>query len=57
MFSLFAQVARFFSVPAETTPISPASALMERADASAGVDAHHAQELRTAASAWLNVVR
>ena len=57
MFSLFAFVARYFRSPAEATPISPALALMESADMSAGIDAHHAQELRTAASAWLNVVR
>ncbi len=57
MFRLFAIVARYFSSPAEATPISPALALMETADARAGVDAHHAQALRSAAGAWLNVVR
>ena len=57
MSRLFAFLARYFSFPAEATPISPALALMETADARAGVDAHHAQELRTAAGAWLNVVR
>lgn len=57
MFHFLALVARYFSSPAEATPISPAMALMERADERAGLDAHHAQELRTAASAFLNVVR
>lgn len=57
MSKLFSFVARYFNSPAEATPISPALALMETADARAGVDAHHAQELRTAAGAFLNVVR
>lgn len=57
MFNLLSLVARYFSAPAEATPISPAMALMETADERAGVDAHHAQELRSAASAFLNVVR
>jgi len=30
---------------------------MESADRRAGLDAHQAQELRVAASAWLSVVR
>jgi hypothetical protein len=30
---------------------------MQNADRRAGLDAHHAQELRAAASAWLSVVR
>jgi len=57
MFSLAAQVARFFRFNPVEAPASPAAALMESADHSAGVDAHHAQELRAAASAWLSVVR
>jgi hypothetical protein len=57
MFSLVAQVARFFRVDTDEVPASPAAALMESADHSAGVDAHRAQELRAAASAWLSVVR
>ncbi|WP_168164819.1 hypothetical protein [Variovorax sp. PAMC 28711] len=57
MSKLFSLVARYFNSPAEATPISPALALMETADSRAGVDAHHAQELRIAASAFLNVVR
>ena len=63
MSSFVAQVARLLSpshlladndLPVEA---SPAAALMESADARAGVDAHHAQELRVAASAWLSVIR
>jgi hypothetical protein len=57
MFSLVAQVARFFRFDAVETPSSPAATLMESADSRAGLDAHHAQELRGAASAWLRVVR
>jgi len=57
MFSLVAQVARFFRFNTVEVPSSPAAALMESADIRAGVDAHHAQELRIAASAWLSVVR
>jgi hypothetical protein len=58
MFSLFAPVARFLrSSTAAVAPASPASALMESADRRAGLDAHQAQELRIAASAWLSVVR
>ncbi len=56
MFSFVAQVARFLR-SSGVVPVSPASALMESADLRAGVDAHHAQELRVAASAWLSVVR
>jgi len=36
---------------------NPAAALMESAGSRAGLDARHAQELRSAASAWLSVVR
>jgi hypothetical protein len=57
MSSFFAQVARLLRSPAIAVPASPAAALMESADTRAGVDAHHAQELRVAASAWLSVVR
>lgn len=57
MFSLVAQVARLFRFNTLDTPSSPAAALMESADSRAGLDAHHAQELRAAASAWLSVVR
>ncbi|SEB23131.1 hypothetical protein [Variovorax sp. YR216] len=56
MFTLLAQVARFFrsSGPANA---NLATTLMEAADGRAGLDAHHAQELRAAASAWLSVIR
>lgn len=57
MFSLVAQVARLFRSNHLEAPSSPAAALMERADSRAGLDAHDAQELRAAASAWLSVVR
>ena len=57
MFSFVAQVARLFSFNSLEMPSSPAATLMERADSRAGLDAHHAQELRAAASAWLSVVR
>jgi hypothetical protein len=56
MFSLIARIAAFFR-SADETPASPASLLMESADFRAGHDAHDAQELRVAASAWLRVVR
>jgi len=57
MFSLIAQVARsFFSSNVATTKPG------HRADGKrryprAGLDAHQAQELRAAASAWLSVIR
>ena len=57
MFSLVAQVARLFRINPSEIPSSPAAVLMESADSRAGLDAHHAQELRAAASAWLSVVR
>ena len=57
MFSLFAQVARLFRSKTLEVPASPAAALMESADSRAGMNAHQAQELRAAASAWLSVVR
>jgi len=57
MFSLIAQVARFFRSTTVDAPASHAAALMESADVRAGRGAHHAQELRAAASAWLSVVR
>ena len=57
MFSLLAQVARFFRSSSANAPASHAAALMESADMRAGRGARHAQELRAAASAWLSVVR
>ncbi|MFM9927477.1 hypothetical protein VLK31_31170 [Variovorax sp. H27-G14] len=57
MFSLIAQVARFFRSSTASAPVSHAATLMESADMRAGRGAHDAQELRAAASAWLSVVR
>lgn len=57
MTSLFAHIASFFRTTADEAPASPASILMESADLRAGHDAHDAQDLRVAASAWLRVVR
>lgn len=57
MFHFLAQIALSFRSPATAMPDSPAAALMESADHSAGLDPRHAQELREAASAWLRVVR
>ncbi len=58
MFSLFGQLMGFFRSPAAAAaPASPAAALLESADSRAGVDPHHAYELREAASAFLRVVR
>ena len=56
MLSLIAQVVNFFRSSNEADA-NHASVLMEAADSAAGYDAHRAQELRTAASAWLSVVR
>ena len=57
MFHLLALVARFFRPTLQAVDASPAAILMQNADRRAGLDAHHAQELRAAASAWLSVVR
>jgi hypothetical protein len=61
MFSLFAFAATFVRSFAHiaTRPVPPSHAamLMESAGSRAGSDAHQAQELRVAASAWLSVVR
>ena len=61
MFSLFAFAATFvrsfLHTSASAVPQSPAAVLMESAGSRAGSDAHQAQELRVAASAWLSVVR
>ena len=57
MSSLVAQFARLFASAPTPHPSSPAAALIESADLRAGVDAHHAQELRVAACAWLRVIR
>ena len=57
MYALFAQIARLFPAPAAARQAGVARQLMERAEASAGHDPHHAQELRDAACAYLRVVR
>lgn len=60
MFVLIAQVFRSLRSVSQRSAdagLSPAAALMESAGRRAGVDAHQAQELRCAASAWLSVVR
>jgi len=57
MFHLLALVARFFRPAVQAVDASPAALLMQNADRRAGLDAHHAQELRAAASAWVSVVR
>lgn len=61
MFSLFAFAATFvrsiLRTSASAAPQSPAAVLMESACSRAGSDAHQAEELRIAASAWLSVVR
>ena len=57
MFNLLALVARFFRPTLQAVDASPVAILMQNADSRAGLDAHHAQELRAAASAWLSVVR
>lgn len=57
MYTLFAQIARFLPAGAATEQNGLAHQLMESAEACAGVDPQHAQELRVAACAFLSVVR
>jgi hypothetical protein len=57
MYSLLSQLALLLRATPSEAPSSPAALLMESAGSRAGHDAHHAQELRAAASAWLSVVR
>ena len=57
MYALFAQIARFFPARQPGRQAGIARQLMERAEASAGHDPQHAQELRDAARAYLRVVR
>ncbi len=60
MFTLIFQVFRSLRSVSERSAdagLSPAAALMESAGSRAGLDAHQARELRSAASAWLSVVR
>ena len=56
MFAFLAQFARFLSSAAADGSDFP-NALLEDADARAGRDPHHAQELRDAARAAMRVVR
>ena len=58
MFCFLSKIASFMSSPATTAPATDvAHQLMERAEAGAGRDPHQAQELRSAARAFLSVVR
>jgi hypothetical protein len=57
MYALLAQIARLFPDYAGTRQAGVARQLMERAEARAGLDPQHAQELRDAACAYLRVVR
>ena len=58
MLRLLVQIARSLTaVPAEAPANGVAHQLLERAEARAGRDPHAAQELRSAASAYLSVVR
>jgi hypothetical protein len=58
MYSLISQIARFLPAATRGTPVNGvAHNLMERAEARAGRNPQQAQELRTAAYAYLSVVR
>lgn len=58
MYALFAQLARLLPAFAPAKPHgSVARKLLESAEARAGSDPQHAQELRAAAYAYLRVVR
>jgi hypothetical protein len=58
MLRLLVEIARSFNrPPAEVPANGVAHQLLERAEARAGRDPHAAQELRSAASAYLSVVR
>lgn len=57
MFNMLSHLVRSIRPQQVQAPMSPAAALLESAEARAGFDPHHAQELREAASAWLRVVR
>jgi hypothetical protein len=57
MFTLFAQIARFFLPATGDAVIGGPRHLMERAEARAGQNPRQARELRGAAQAWLSVVR
>jgi hypothetical protein len=57
MFALFAPIARLFTESNVPVSAGVARRLLELAGASAGHDARHAEELRSAAYAYLRVVR
>jgi hypothetical protein len=58
MYSLISKIARFLTMAAGFAPAhGVAHNLMERAEARAGRDPHQAQELRSAACAYLSVIR
>jgi hypothetical protein len=58
MYSLISQIARFLPAATRVAPVNGvAHNLMERAEARAGRNPHQAQELRSAAYAYLSVVR
>ena len=58
MYSLLSQIARFLPAATRVAPVNGvAHNLMERAEAGAGRNPHEAQELRSAAQAFLSVVR
>ncbi|MDQ7958471.1 MAG: hypothetical protein RET84_21335 [Pseudomonadota bacterium] len=57
MFNMLSHLVRSIRPQQVQAPMSPAAALLESAEARVGLDPHHAQELREAASAWLRVVR
>ena len=61
MTSIFSHIAHFINPPIVANGVSPADGvaknLMERAEAEAGRNPHRAQELRSAACAYLRVIR
>jgi hypothetical protein len=57
MYTLFAQIARFLTPSAAPAMPDMARRLMESAEARAGHDQRAARELRSAACAYLRVVR
>ena len=61
MTSLLSRIARLIPATSIATPTAAAEgvaqSLMERAEADAGRNPHQAQELRSAAQAYLSVIR
>lgn len=57
MYTLFAQIARLFTAPVEAAQQDTPQRLLESAEARAGHDPRQARELRSAALAYLRVVR